>query len=119
MPHPPAHSPRILRSSPAHSPRKRPAVEGASPAPSPSKYKGPNGAPSPGYRGRGGSANDDGSYWRKYGEKAVEAQGVTKGYFRCTEPGCPARKVITKDVGTAAITTIDYRGDHNHEPLLN
>jgi metal-sulfur cluster biosynthetic enzyme len=45
----------------------------------------------------------------RYGEKAVEAQGVTKGYFRCTEPGCPARKVITKDVGTAAITTIDYR----------
>jgi hypothetical protein len=41
------------------------------------KYRGPGGAPSPAYRGRGGSANQDGFFWRKCGRRG--GAGVAGG----------------------------------------
>lgn len=52
-------------STPVSPTRKRAASSSPAPRSPGAKYKGPNGAPSPAYRGRGGTANDDGSYWRK------------------------------------------------------
>ncbi|GBF87596.1 hypothetical protein Rsub_00307 [Raphidocelis subcapitata] len=86
----------------------------------PAKYRGPGGAPSPAYRGRGGSANDDGSFWRKYGEKplGITANAV-RGYFRCTEPRCPARKTVERDVETGEVLGVEYRGEHSHPPIAS
>jgi len=42
------------------------------------------------------------SRWRKYGEKQPAGkEGVIKTYFRCTHPGCPAKRTVTRHPGQA------------------
>lgn len=63
-------------------------------------------APSPQLeRGRRESAaNDDGYHWRKYGEKHVKGSSWPRSYYRCSHPGCQAKKVMERNLRTGAIS---------------
>ncbi|CAI5480083.1 unnamed protein product [Closterium sp. Yama58-4] len=41
---------------------------------------------------KSGPDADDGFVWRKYGQKLIRACARPRLYFRCGQPGCPARK---------------------------
>ena len=46
---------------------------------------------------REGAANDDGWNWRKYGEKQVKGAPHPRSYYKCSHPGCPAKKMLDRD----------------------
>ena len=46
---------------------------------------------------RESQANDDGYNWRKYGEKQVKGSPYPRSYYKCSHPGCPAKKMIERD----------------------
>ena len=45
-------------------------------------------------------ANDDGYNWRKYGEKQVKGSPYPRSYYKCSHPGCPAKKMIERNPRT-------------------
>ncbi|CAL6448581.1 unnamed protein product [Bathycoccus prasinos] len=53
----------------------------------------------------------DGIKWRKYGRKNIKsaASQVTRSYYRCTRPNCPARKQVDEN------GLVKYENAHNHE----
>eukprot|EP00951_Prasinocladus_malaysianus_P015723 scaffold121149_cov24-Prasinocladus_malaysianus.AAC.1 len=57
----------------------------------------------------------DGYKWRKYGEKRVKELDHPRSYYRCTVPGCPARKTVEiSSTGTNGVLE-RYKDDHNHD----
>eukprot|EP00656_Telonema_subtile_P000005 TRINITY_DN10001_c0_g1_i1.p1 TRINITY_DN10001_c0_g1~~TRINITY_DN10001_c0_g1_i1.p1 ORF type:complete len:464 (+),score=129.68 TRINITY_DN10001_c0_g1_i1:178-1569(+) len=56
------------------------------------------------------------SRWRKYGEKQPAGkEGVLKTYFRCTHPGCPAKRTVTRQPMQAMEDGIvEMVTGHNH-----
>lgn len=52
---------------------------------------------------RESSANDDGYHWRKYGEKHVKGSSCPRSYYKCSQPGCPVKKIIERNLKTGAI----------------
>eukprot|EP00882_Tetradesmus_deserticola_P017987 GHRQ01019298.1.p1 GENE.GHRQ01019298.1~~GHRQ01019298.1.p1 ORF type:complete len:345 (+),score=110.01 GHRQ01019298.1:151-1035(+) len=64
--------------------------------------------------GKQSAANDDGWQWRKYGEKIVKGSPCPRSYYKCSQPGCPAKKIVERDNITALVTGTEYKGDHNH-----
>ncbi|KAI0519245.1 hypothetical protein KFK09_006687 [Dendrobium nobile] len=55
----------------------------------------------------------DGYNWRKYGQKQVKGSEYPRGYYRCTHPFCPVKKMVERSKD-GEISEIVYRGDHNH-----
>jgi hypothetical protein len=53
----------------------------------------------------------DGFKWRKYGRKNIKlaSSQVTRSYYRCTRPNCPARKQVDEN------GLVKYENAHNHE----
>lgn len=59
----------------------------------------------------------DGYRWRKYGEKTVNGLATPRSYYRCSQAGCPARKMVEEVEGEVQET---LKGEHNHSaPLVN
>lgn len=56
-------------------------------------------------------AMDDGFSWRKYGQKKIGGNAHPKSYYRCTAPGCCAKKSVER-AGDDAIVV--YEGSHTH-----
>ena len=52
---------------------------------------------------RESTANDDGYHWRKYGEKHVKGSACPRSYYKCSQPGCPVKKIIERNLKTGAI----------------
>ncbi|KAK2078285.1 hypothetical protein QBZ16_004154 [Prototheca wickerhamii] len=63
---------------------------------------------------RESTANDDGYHWRKYGEKHVKGSACPRSYYKCSQPGCPVKKIIERNLKTGAIVACFSRGTHNH-----
>ncbi|KAE9598657.1 putative transcription factor WRKY family [Lupinus albus] len=57
--------------------------------------------------------SDDGYNWRKYGEKQVKGSENPRSYYKCTNPNCPTKKKVERDLD-GQITEIVYKGNHNH-----
>eukprot|EP00873_Tetraselmis_striata_P035172 jgi/Tetstr1/455436/TSEL_042265.t1 len=70
--------------------------------------------PQPRASGSSPRPTDDGYHWRKYGEKMVKGSPYPRSYYKCTHPGCPVRKVVTKDRETGATKDKLYKGTHTH-----
>ncbi|KAL4452274.1 hypothetical protein ABPG75_007936 [Micractinium tetrahymenae] len=59
-------------------------------------------------------ANDDGYNWRKYGEKQVKGSPFPRSYYKCSHPGCPAKKMIERDPKTGRTSQAELKNEHNH-----
>ncbi|EFN55002.1 hypothetical protein CHLNCDRAFT_23935, partial [Chlorella variabilis] len=59
-------------------------------------------------------ANDDGYNWRKYGEKQVKGSPFPRSYYKCSHPGCPAKKMIEREPKTGRISQAELKNEHNH-----
>ncbi|WIA44438.1 hypothetical protein OEZ86_007194 [Tetradesmus obliquus] len=64
--------------------------------------------------GKQSAANDDGWQWRKYGEKIVKGSPCPRSYYKCSQPHCPAKKIVERDNISAMVTGTEYKGEHNH-----
>ncbi|CAI5500438.1 unnamed protein product [Closterium sp. Naga37s-1] len=58
---------------------------------------------------------DDGFTWRKYGQKLIRASSRPRLYFRCGQPGCPARKTEDR-AADGKVLGRKYLSLHNHNP---
>ena len=56
-------------------------------------------------RRREGAANDDGYHWRKYGEKQVKGSPYPRAYYKCSQEGCMAKKIVEKNPITGLISS--------------
>lgn len=54
-------------------------------------------------------ANDDGYNWRKYGEKQVKGSPFPRSYYKCSHPGCPAKKMIEREPKTGRISQAELK----------
>lgn len=54
-------------------------------------------------------ANDDGYNWRKYGEKQVKGSPFPRSYYKCSHPGCLAKKMIEREPRTGKISQADFK----------
>ncbi|KAI3438133.1 hypothetical protein D9Q98_000574 [Chlorella vulgaris] len=59
-------------------------------------------------------ANDDGYNWRKYGEKQVKGSPYPRSYYKCSHPGCPAKKMIEREPRSGTISQAELKNEHNH-----
>ncbi|KAK9289654.1 hypothetical protein L1049_007812 [Liquidambar formosana] len=57
--------------------------------------------------------SEDGYNWRKYGQKQVKGSENPRGYYKCTYPNCPTRKIVERSLD-GQISAIVYKGSHNH-----
>ena len=57
---------------------------------------------------------EDGYNWRKYGQKQVKGSENPRSYYKCTNPGCPTKKKVERNI-QGQITEIIYKGAHNHQ----
>jgi hypothetical protein len=57
--------------------------------------------------------NEDGYFWRKYGQKTVRGSSAPRLYFRCRHEDCPVKKQVESTAQGNTIVT--YEGAHNHE----
>ncbi|KAI8474122.1 MAG: hypothetical protein J3K34DRAFT_495910 [Monoraphidium minutum] len=64
--------------------------------------------------GKQSAANDDGWQWRKYGEKLVKGSPCPRSYYKCSQPGCPAKKIVERDANSGAVLSTQYKDEHNH-----
>lgn len=54
-------------------------------------------------------ANDDGYNWRKYGEKQVKGSPFPRSYYKCSQPGCPAKKVVEREPKTGRVSQAELK----------
>merc|ERR1712070_1180757 len=59
--------------------------------------------------------------WKKYGQKTLMTTDSRRqrNYFRCTFPGCEAKKIVERVLGEplqASESESQYAGEHNHPP---
>jgi hypothetical protein len=54
-------------------------------------------------------ANDDGYNWRKYGEKQVKGSPYPRSYYKCSHPGCPAKKMIEREPKSGRISQAELK----------
>lgn len=57
--------------------------------------------------------NEDGYYWRKYGQKSVKGSCTPRQYYRCRNANCPVKKTV--EASSKGNTIVTYDGPHNHE----
>ncbi|KAL4441255.1 hypothetical protein ABPG77_011492 [Micractinium sp. CCAP 211/92] len=70
--------------------------------------------PAPEKPRRESMANDDGYNWRKYGEKQVKGSPFPRSYYKCSHPGCPAKKMIEREPKSGRISQSELKNEHNH-----
>jgi len=57
--------------------------------------------------------NEDGYFWRKYGQKAVKGSSTPRQYYRCRNANCPVKKTV--EASSKGNTIVTYDGAHCHE----
>lgn len=57
--------------------------------------------------------NEDGFYWRKYGQKAVKGSSTPRQYYRCRATNCCVKKTV--EASPKGNTIVTYDGCHNHD----
>jgi len=65
-------------------------------------------------RGKAFDINADGYKWRKYGQKLLTLSQQYREYFRCSHPGCPAKKHVEVVPETGVIVGSSST-PHNHD----
>ncbi|GFR41859.1 hypothetical protein Agub_g2639, partial [Astrephomene gubernaculifera] len=68
--------------------------------------------------GKQSVANSDGWQWRKYGEKLVKGSQHPWSYYKCSHPGCTAKKKVWRSKDDGAVLTTEYKGEHCHAAPL-
>jgi hypothetical protein len=46
---------------------------------------------------------------RRYGEKLVKGSPCPRSYYKCSQPGCPAKKIVERDAGSGAVLSTQYK----------
>ena len=46
---------------------------------------------------------------RRYGEKLVKGSPCPRSYYKCSQPGCPAKKIVEKDAHSGAVLSAQYK----------
>lgn len=66
----------------------------------------------------GGEFREDGGdeyRWRKYGQKIMKGSPFPRSYYKCTTPGCPAKKLVESTLKDGKeVTVASFRGNHTH-----
>jgi len=57
--------------------------------------------------------NEDGYYWRKYGQKSVKGSSTPRQYYRCRVTNCLVKKTV--EASPKGNTIVTYDGCHTHE----
>ncbi|KAJ4832883.1 hypothetical protein Tsubulata_020191 [Turnera subulata] len=58
---------------------------------------------------------NDGYRWRKYGQKMVKGSPNPRSYYRCSSPGCPAKKHVERASHDSKVVITSYEGQHDHD----
>lgn len=67
-----------------------------------------------GRKRRESQANVDGYQWKKYGEKNLKCSDTPRSYYKCSVPGCNAKKYVEYDPVTGHIAQTVIKGEHTH-----
>ncbi|CAL4985007.1 unnamed protein product [Urochloa decumbens] len=62
--------------------------------------------------------SDDGSKWRKHGQRQLKGSENTRSYYKCTYPGCLVRRKVERSQDGQIIQVL-YKSKHNHGKLPN
>lgn len=46
---------------------------------------------------------------RRYGEKLVKGSPCPRSYYKCSQPGCPAKKIVERDAVSSAVLSTQYK----------
>ncbi|KAK4792092.1 hypothetical protein SAY86_022527 [Trapa natans] len=58
---------------------------------------------------------NDGYRWRKYGQKLVKGNPNPRSYYRCSSPGCPAKKHVERASHDPRVVMTTYESQHDHD----
>lgn len=45
----------------------------------------------------------------RYGEKLVKGSPCPRSYYKCSQPGCSAKKIVERDAHTGAVLSTQYK----------
>jgi hypothetical protein len=45
----------------------------------------------------------------RYGEKLVKGSPCPRSYYKCSQPACPAKKIVERDAVTNAVLSTQYK----------
>lgn len=45
----------------------------------------------------------------RYGEKLVKGSPCPRSYYKCSQPGCPAKKIVERDADSGDVLSTQYK----------